>query len=287
MKVLLLGAQGQLGQAIAAAYHDAELFAPAHEGLDLRDAEAVHRCTLNEVRPELVINAAAYHNVPQCEANPEMAYAVNAAGARHLAVACAEAGARLVHISTDYVFGHGACRPLVESDPPAPLNVYGASKLEGERLIAAHHSNAVIVRTAALYGAAPCRAKGGLNFVERMLQLAAAQPEISVVNDEFTTPTWTQPLAAQVRLLAERAEPGLYHATCQGACSWHEFAKTIFEETGTEVRLLAASAKDFPSPVERPSYSVLDNQHARAQGLDIMPGWREALQGYLRGRNRG
>ena len=133
-------------------------------------------------------------------------------------------------------------------------------------------------------GLAPCRAKGGRNFVELMLHLAATKPEVRVVTDEITTPTHTAALARQMRLLAERGQPGLYHATCQGQCSWHEFAAAIFEETGTEVDLREAIAADFQSEVKRPGYSVLDNTRAAEQQLDIMPHWRDALRHYLEQR---
>ena len=138
------------------------------------------------------------------------------------------------------------------------------------------------MRSAALYGAAPCLAKQGMNFVRLMLHLAATRPEVRVVTDEITTPTHTRALAKQLRVLAEQGEPGLYHATCQGACSWYDFAKAIFAKTNTQAILVPATSADFPSPVRRPRYSVLDNAHLRAQGLDIMPAWEDALDEYLK-----
>jgi len=281
MRVLILGANGQLGSDLRCEYAGADLHAADIEQVDIRDQEQVRRLIEEEVAPQLVINTAAAHNVPKCEEDPATAFAVNATGCRHVAVSCCRIGARLVHISTDYVFGHGDGRPFVESDLPAPLNVYAASKLAGEHLIAAECPNHVIIRGAALYGAAPCVAKGGLNFVRLMLQLAATRPEVKVVTDEVTTPTYTRALAAQIRLVAEQGEPGLYHATCNGQCSWYEFARAIFEEAGVEANLVPATSAEFPSPVKRPRYSVLDNQHLRRQGLDIMPPWRDALRAYL------
>lgn len=285
MKVLIIGAEGQLGVELCQAFSDTDLARADLDGpgihLDLCDPAAVRRCVAQELRPALVVNAAAAHNVPFCEEHPEVAFAVNAAGARHLALACREAHARLIHVSTDYVFGNAQHRPYVETDLPAPLSVYGASKVAGEYLIAAECPEHVIVRTAALYGAAPCRAKGGRNFVQTMLHLASMDQEVRVVTDEITTPTPAAALARQIRRLAEEAEPGAYHATCQGACSWFDFARAIFDETNTAVRLSPALSADFPSPVKRPRYSVLDNKHARDQGLDIMPEWRDALREYL------
>ncbi len=282
MRVLVTGAKGQLGTEVCAAYADVELFAVDIDRVDLRDAQAVRALIVDEVKPDLVVNTAAAHNVPECEKDPATAFAVNATAVRAMAMACQACGARLVHIGTDYVFGYGATRPYVESDLPAPLNVYAASKLAGEHLLAAECGNHVILRTAALYGHSPCVAKGGKNFVQLMLDLAATRPEVRVVTDEITTPTYTRALAAQLRLVAEKGESGLYHATCNGECSWHEFARAIFDETNTPANLLEASSKDFPSPVKRPDYSVLRNKHLQDQGLDIMPHWRDALQDYVR-----
>ena len=288
MNVLIIGAEGQLGQDLCAVYadstlHRADLDGDGHQ-LDISDADAVNRLIARELRPDLVLNAAAAHNVPLCEQEPALAFAVNATGARNLAVACKAVGARLVHVSTDYVFGDGGTRPYVESDLPQPLSVYAASKLAGEHLIASVLDDHLIVRTAAIYGNAPCRAKGGRNFIGTMLHLAATRPEVKVVTDEITTPTYTLALARQIRLLAEKGEPGVYHATCRGDCSWFDFARAIFEETDTQVVLSPTTSAEFQSPVRRPAYSVLENRHAQAQGLDIMPPWREALKDYLASR---
>lgn len=284
MNVLIIGAEGQLGQDLCAVYADCTVHRAdldgEHHHLDISDPTAVSFLII-VIKPDLVINAAAAHNVPLCEQEPALAFAVNATGARNLAVACKAIGARLVHVSTDYVFGDGGTRPYMESDLPQPLSVYAASKLAGEHLIASVLDDHIIVRTAALYGNAPCRAKGGRNFIGTMLHLAATRPEVKVVTDEITTPTWTLALARQMRLLAEKGEPGLYHLTCQGACSWYDFAQAIFEETGTQVTLTPTTSAEFQSPVRRPAYSVMENKHAQAQGLDIMPPWRDALKDYL------
>jgi len=281
VKVLVIGAGGQLGTEVCSAFSDAEVHAVDIDTLDVRDGPRVHALIAQDLLPDLVINTAAAHNVPQCEREPDVAFAVNAAGARNVAVACQACAARLVHISTDYVFGNGGTQPYGETDLPAPLNVYAASKLAGEHLIAAEAGNHVIIRTAALYGPAPCLAKQGMNFVRLMLHLAGTRPEVKVVTDEVTTPTYSKALAQQIRRVAGQGEPGLYHATCQGACSWYEFAQAIFEETRTDVTLVAATSKDFPSPVKRPNYSVLRNKRLEDQGLDIMPHWRDALRAYL------
>lgn len=284
MRVLIFGANGQLGTELAGVFADAELHLADLDGdgliVDIRSAEAVRKA-IGEVRPALVINCAAAHNLPECEAHPSVAFGVNATGCKILGAACKAAGARVMHVSTDYIFSGEAARPYVETDLPAPLNIYAASKLAGEHLLAAECPDHLIVRTAAMYGHAECRAKGGRNFVTMMLHLAATRPEVKVVSDEFTTPTYTLPLAKQMRLLAEKAEPGIYHATCEGACSWYEFAKAIFEETGTEVNLQQTTSSEFQSPVRRPRHSVMQNKHAQDLGLDIMPPWRDALKSYL------
>jgi len=285
MHVLVIGAEGQLGQALCDVFADAKVARADLDGehhlVDISREEQVLRLILDDLRPDLVINTAAAHSLPHCEKHPNLAFAVNASGAGHLATACKHAGARLVHVSTDYVFGDAGNRPFNEADLPAPLSVYGASKLAGEHLIAARCPEHLIIRTAALYGPAPCRAKGGLNFVETMLRQARAGSEVRVVDDEVTTPTMTLPLARQIRLLAEKAEPGLYHATCQGECSWYAFAEAIFEEAGVDANLVRVSGERLQMPVRRPAYSVLDNAHARAQGLDEMPPWRDALHDFL------
>lgn len=288
MKTLVIGAAGQLGTDVCRVFSDTQVFPAdldnADIALDITNAGDVRRVIVEEVRPDVVVNTAAAHNVPRCEEHPEEAFAVNATAAWRIAKACEAVGARLIHISTDYVFGYGGTRPYEETDPPAPLSVYAASKLAGEHLIAAECRNHCIVRTSGLYGAAPCRAKGGRNFVELMLHLATTKGEVRVVTDETVTPTYTLALARQLQILAERGEPGVYHVTCNGQCSWYEFAKAVFEETGTPVNLHEAKSADFASPVKRPTYSVLRNKRLQDQGLDIMPEWREALRAYLQER---
>jgi dTDP-4-dehydrorhamnose reductase len=229
------------------------------------------------------VNGAAFHNVPRCETEESTAFAVNAAGPRALAQACTALGARLVHVSTDYVFDGAKQAPYVETDRPNPLNVYGVTKLAGEYLVLNEGGNHQVVRSSGLYGVRPCRAKGG-NFIDTMFRLARERPEVRVVNDEVLTPTFTADLAAQIRVLALEGPPGLYHATNQGSCSWYEFARAIFELARLETPLLPTTVKEFQSPVQRPFYSVLDNAGLRTAGLDRMRAWRPALEDYMRRR---
>jgi len=297
VRVLIIGALGQLGSDLSAVFADTELHGATRQLPDVGDdGEAPSTMQLHELdllqqttveqllrglAPEIVINTAAAHHLPTCETDPGGAFELNAIAAQRLAVSCNEIGARLIHISTDYVFDGANAQPYTEEALPAPLSIYGASKLAGEHLIAAACPNHLIIRTAALYGHAPCKAKGGMNFPTLMLHLAATRPEVRVVTDEITTPTFTHALARQIRAIAADAPPGLYHATCQGSATWFEFAQSIFTATGTPANLLPATSADFPSAVRRPSYSVLENSRLQALGRDEMPHWRDALGDYL------
>jgi dTDP-4-dehydrorhamnose reductase len=282
-KVIILGANGQIGSDLVAVFRRRgwEVAGLTHQDIEIADAAAVE-AKLATAAPQIVVNAAAFHNVEACETDPQSAFAVNALGARNLASASLRHGFRLIHISTDYVFDGRKRHPYTEEDCPRPLNCYANSKLSGELFIQAIARNFAVVRVCGLYGAAPCRAKKGLNFVKIMLKLARERGEVKVVTDEFVTPTYTLAAAEQIARLADAADTGLFHATPQGQCSWHEFAQAIFQYTGTAVKLLPATAADFPAKIPRPSYSVLDNRHLRDCGLDIMPAWQECLRGYLK-----
>ena len=264
------------------AFGDRDVAALGHEDLEIGDPEAV-AAAIARLRPAIVVNTAAFHNVPRCETEPARAYLVNAIAPRHLARSCSAAGARLVHVSTDYVFDGVKRAPYVEADRPNPLNVYATSKLAGEYAVLNDGGNHQVVRSSGLYGVRPCRAKGG-NFIDTMFKLARERPEVRVVNDEVLTPTFTADLAAQIRLLALEGPPGLFHATNQGSCSWYEFARAIFDLGRLETPLHTTTVKEFQSPVKRPFYSVLDNAALRAAGLDRMRHWRDALEDYMRRR---
>ncbi len=295
-RTLVIGATGQLGQDIVRVFAESGDFevqtaarSKADFALDLNAPASIHEVIEKHSRPRIVINTAAAHNVPLCESGPEEAWRVNATGVAALARASTEVSARLIHISTDYVFGaqprkdvEGTSSPWLEHDLPAPLNVYGASKLAGEHLLAAACEDYAIVRSSGLYGRSPCLAKGGHNFVKQMLHLGEERGEVTVVTDEVSTPTSTLRLAHQIRTLALSEAQGIFHATCQGSCSWNEFATAIFEESNQPIPVLPAKSADFPSPVRRPAYSVLENRRLQELGLDIMPHWRDALREYLR-----
>ena len=213
----------------------------------------------------------------------ERAFQVNAFAVRGLAQACRHFGAALVHFSTDYVFAGEKTEPYVETDRPAPLSVYGASKLAGEYLVSATLSKHFLIRTCGLYGLGGSRSKGG-NFVETMLRLADQGKPLRVVDDQVVTPTYTMDLARKVNQLIESEAYGLYHITNRGSCSWFQFAQAIFELSKIEGNLQPVSSAAFRAPARRPAYSVLRNLRLESLGLDEMPDWREGLVRYLRGR---
>lgn len=286
MKVAVIGARGQLGTDISHAFG-----AVGHEVTDL-DHAATEVSSLDSVRqsisaaqPHVIVNTAAFHHVERCEADPSHAFAINALGARNVAQVAHSLGAKLIHISTDYVFDGKKGSAYVEEDSPAPLNVYGNTKLSGEFFVSSGTPRHFVVRVSAIYGSSPCRGKGGLNFVELMLKLAREREEVRVVDDEFISPTPTAEIARQLVALSLTSEYGLYHATTEGSCSWYELARMIFELTDTKVRLERARPGEFPAKVPRPKYSVLENQALKRKSLNIFPPWEEGLKKYLASRN--
>jgi dTDP-4-dehydrorhamnose reductase len=282
MKVAVLGANGQLGHDVAAAFEQAgnEVVSLSHQQVEVAAKDSVAEA-LGSIKPEVVVNTTAFHHVEKCEADPALSFAVNAAGARNLAQVTDAMGATLFHISTDYVFDGRKNSPYLEDDSPLPLNVYGNSKLAGELFVRTVNPRHFVVRVSALYGKNPCRAKGGLNFVETMLKLSREREVLRVVDDEFVTPTPTAQVAKQLVALSATTDYGLYHATAEGSCSWYEFAKAIFEMTGTKIRLERANPGEFPAKVPRPKYSVLENAALKSRSLNVFTGWREGLEHYL------
>jgi dTDP-4-dehydrorhamnose reductase len=283
--VVVTGAAGQLGGDLVEAFAGERVHGLGHADLDIGDPAAVQRA-FEALAPDVVVNAAAFTNVPRCEDEPGAAYALNAIAPRTLARVCRELGARLVHVSTDYVFDGAKRAPYVETDRPRPLNAYGITKLAGEYEVLAAGGRHQVVRTSGLYGGRPCRGKGG-NFADAMLRAAAERPEVRVVADEVLTPTFTADLAVQLRVLALDGPPGLFHATNAGSCSWFEFAQAIFAAAGVATPLRPIGASEYGSPVARPAYSVLANAALGALGLDRMRPWRDALADCLRRRAAG
>lgn len=283
MKILLIGANGQLGSDLEKALggRGHEIVPSHHSDLDVTDAAAIERI-LGSVHPDAVVNTSAFHKVEECELNPELAFEVNAIAPLNLARTCSRLGALLVHFSTDYVFDGTKPSPYVETDLPVPLNMYGVSKAAGEHLIASHIERCFVVRTCGLYGVRGSSGKGG-NFVETMLKKALAGEPIRVVNDQVLTPTFTGDLAEAVGHLMETRAYGLYHASCEGWCSWYEFARTIFELEGIEADLSAIETRETSSPVKRPPYSVMSKQRLHEMGIEL-PFWKDSLARYLKAR---
>jgi dTDP-4-dehydrorhamnose reductase len=282
MRVAVLGGNGQLGMDVCRAFVDNgdEVFALSHADVEIENWDSVSK-NLREIHPPIVVNTAAMHHVENCESNPEQAFAINALGARNLALVARDIGSVLIHVSTDYVFDGSKGSPYDEGDPPRPLSVYGNSKLAAEYFVGCTVGKHFVLRTSAIYGNSPCRAKGGLNFIQLMLKLAKERGEVRVVDSEFVTPTSTIELARQMVVLSRCEAYGLYHATAEGSCSWFEFAREIFALTSTHVSLKVAGPNEFPGKVFRPKYSVLENRKLKLLGLNIFRAWQDGLHEYV------
>lgn len=280
LSIAIFGADGQLGMDLQKALSNHRVEPLTYQDVDVLDQARVGQI-LSALKPDWAINAAALTNVDWCEANEVKTFQVNALGAKHVAESSCREGARVIQLSTDYVFDGAKGSPYVESDTPRPLNTYGVTKLAGEHYVQSVNPSYYIVRTSGLYGTHPCWGKKR-NFVDAMLTLARDKREIRVVADETLTPTFTEDLAAQIRRLVE-SEPaaGVYHATNAGECSWHEFAQAIFELSGSSVSVEKTTAREWNAPARRPAYSVLENASLRDAGIDVMAHWRDALARYL------
>jgi dTDP-4-dehydrorhamnose reductase len=282
-QILIIGANGQLGTDLR------RVFADKCTGVDWPEFDVQRqnqvRDFLREQRPEVVINCAALTNVDQCEDESGPAFAVNAIGAMNVARAAEEIGGTVVYISTDYVFGGDTSRkaPYTEDDPPAPLNVYGTSKLAGEFLTRAYNTRTRIVRTCGLYGHAGARGKGG-NFVETMLRLAKGAQPVRVVDDQRLSPASTAECATKVKALVECGARGLYHVASSDSCTWFEFAQAIFEYQGLTVSLSPISSAEYPVRARRPAFSALTSQRLAQANVPPCRPWREMLREYLQAR---
>lgn len=283
MKILLIGASGQLAQDIQLALRESpskdQLVPITHAELDIRERERV-RELVRRARPDCIINTAAFHRVDLCEDEPENAFAVNETGVRNVAEAAKEMGALLVQFSTDYVFDGTKRKPYVESDPPNPQSVYAKSRLAGEKAAQETTGDHLLIRTCGLYGIAGSQSKAG-NFVETMLKLAVQKKPLRVVNDQVCTPTSTRELARRLLPLIRSDARGLFHMTNTGECSWHEFAREIFRLSKIEVELSPCTTAEFAAKAARPAYSVIDNCAYRAAGFEDFCPWQEALGEYL------
>lgn len=284
MTTLITGAHGQLGSDLQQCL-TGRVMAVGRQELDITDADNVD-AFLQEHKPSVVINAAAYNKVDQAESEPQVAYAVNALGPRNLATACERIGATLVHVSTDYVFGQDSSRlmPFTEADPPGPCSAYGISKLAGEHFAQAFCGRCFVVRTCGVYGHAARQGAGKGNFVETMLRLGSELDQISVVNDQYCTPTWSQDLARAIVRLLETTEYGLYHFTNEGSATWYDFAVEIFAAAGMEVDVRPIPSSEYPTKAQRPRFSLLNCTRYEAATGELIPEWQTSLREYLRER---
>lgn len=275
MRILITGGQGMLGRTLQRRFKDHALTVADLPAVDIT-RPAGFDAFIREARPEVVIHAAAMTAVDACETNPDLAFQVNAAGSGVVARAAHKAGARLIALSTDYVFDGRLDRPYHEWDVPAPATVYGASKLAGEDAVRTLCPDHLIVRIAWLYGA------GGPSFLHTMLKLgAAAGDPLKVVRDQVGNPTSADAVADLLARLLETPVAGVLHGSCEGEASWHDFAAEIFRRRPAARGLVPCTTAEFPRPAPRPANSRLEKRHLRLLGLPPMPHWREALDRFL------
>ena len=280
MKVFILGSNGQLG-------HDCRLVFAKHNPLcaDLPELDATDKPTLfgalDSLKPDVVVNCAAYTAVDRCETEKEPCWKANRDIPAHLAEYCSSHGTFLVHVSTDYVFPGN--KPLfeaaIESDPTGPVSEYGRSKLAGEQAVAMQFGNTggyAILRTAWLYGL------HGNNFLKTMLRLAREKPgiPIKVVDDQFGSPAWSLTLARQIKTVVENRSAGLFHATSEGYCSWYGLACAFLDDMGTRHNLLPCSTEEYPTAAKRPANSILGNARLKALGINEFRDWREDVASF-------
>ena len=292
MKILITGSNGQLGNelqkivatgraeigSVSEQIKNSEVFALDVDKLDITKLEQV-KTVLKEINPDVVINCAAATNVDGCEANKDLALKINAIGAKNLAIVSEEIGAKLVQVSTDYVFSGVGEIPLNESDLVAPYSVYGKTKLLGEEYVREFSSKYYIVRTAWLYGYV------GHNFVYTMMRLGKEKESLSVVNDQLGNPTSANDLAYHILKLIETDEYGVYHCTGKGECSWYDFAAEIMKLAGRNCTVNPCTSEEYkamyPNSAKRPEYSSLDNMMLRCTVGDEMRDWKEALKTFM------
>jgi len=276
MKILITGSRGQLGLEIIKQLkcrEQIELIETDVHNLDIVNQKEVF-ALVEQQKPDVIINCAAYTNVDGCEANEIDAFRVNAIGAQNLSAAAYSVGAKMVQVSTDYVFDGTGNSPKREYDKVNPQSVYGVSKELGEQLVKQTNPKHFILRTAWLYGE-------GNNFVRTMIKISKEKTEISVVNDQIGSPTSTVDLARCIIDLISTDSYGTYHATCEGQCSWYDFAKRIFEIKGININVIPMTSDKLDRPAPRPKFSVLDNFMLKLMGLNSFRNWEEALNEYL------
>jgi dTDP-4-dehydrorhamnose reductase len=283
LRAAVIGSTGQLGQDLMRAFGE-ETVGLTHQDLDVTDGVGV-ASAMHSLRPDWVLNTAAFHRVDDCETNPALAFAANALGAFNVARAAADVGAGVVFFSTDYVFGgeeRERDNPYEEGDEVQPLNVYGISKAAGEQLVMQANARHVVVRSAGLYGTATSRK--GWTFPELMINKAKTDGMVRVVSDQALSPTFTADLAQKTKELVEEEASGLFHLTNAGECSWFEFARAVFDLAGVEVEMEPIETGETQRRARRPSYSALRTTRVPEAGLSPLRPWEEALDAYLRAK---
>ena len=277
--LLVLGAKGMLGRDLMgilnSSFSNEEVIGWDIEEMDIqKEDESITK--IEKIRPKIVIHLAAYTDVDGCELNKEKAFSVNAEGTKHVALAASKCRAKMVYLSTDYVFDGDKKEPYLESDSPRPLNVYGLSKLKGEQYVQEWVKDSLIVRTQWLYG------PSGKNFVTSILQQARKKAALSIVNDQIGSPTYTADLARAISELIQLDARGIFHAANSDPCTWYAFGQEILKLSGVnQVRVIPISSRELGRPAARPPYSVLDCQKLKREtGLTMRP-WSEALKDCL------
>lgn len=282
-RIVITGACGQLGRALNQVLKDRTDLTVINTGtreptaycpiiLDITNPVAVMNF-VQEIKPEIIINCAAHTAVDLCESDQERAYRVNALGPKNLAVAADALEAKLIHVSTDYVFDGEGSTPYTEDSATGPKSVYGTTKLAGEEFVKSLCENYNIIRTAWLYGE-------GKNFVKTMLALAERNSEIRVVNDQYGTPTSALELAGAIAFLIDTDGSGIYHGVCEGIATWYDFALEIFRLAGKEVTVKPITTEEYPTPAKRPKYSVMENKRLKEAG-HTLKFWKDALREYM------
>ncbi len=275
MRVLIVGAKGMLGSDLMQSLRSTQqVIGTDIDDFDITDQKETLEALL-DIRPRWVVNVAAYTQVDRCEEEIELAFAVNAEGVKNLALACKEVRAKLFHVSTDYVFDGKKQKPYVEVDTPVPISVYGQSKLKGESCIHEILDDFIIIRIAGLYG------KGGTNFVNTILKAAQEKDELTVVNDQWVSPTYTVDLSKAIGVLIKGSPKGIFHVVNNGYCTWYQFACKILEFAGRTSRVVSISSDQLNRPAKRPDFSVLDcKKFNKVTGMK-MRSWEEAITEYI------
>lgn len=286
-KILVTGANGQLGRAIRHEYAgenvefintDVVMTEGIHSTLDITSIDEV-MSLVKQTKPDVIINCAAHTNVDKCEQEWDLAYKINAIGPRNLSIAATETGAKMVHVSTDYVFEGNGTRPYTEFDEIHPISAYGKTKAEGEKFVREFAQRYFILRTAWLYG-------DGKNFVKTMLRLSETHDEVNVVCDQLGSPTSAAELARMIHFLEPTENYGLFHATCEGDTNWADFTEEIFRLAGKKTKVNHVTSKQYkemnPASADRPPYSILENYMIKLTSDFRMADWKDAIAEYMK-----